>query len=636
MTHSQGGGYSTTYPVTFQSVPTGRKKSDLARTTPKSTRVRCERHCLLRVWVIGNGIKGSWLIGSRCRRRPKASSSPLLHSFPVSSVTMSAFVFGRSVWRPALRRAQASRRYFIENRLPNGIGGFGYPSLQRLRCLSTDAAAASSPAKDKDATPERKVPTGPPPPGPSSFESMKATFSGALSNSSYKVHLRETYGDVVKLWVFQNLYFVLDPDIYMQILRQEWSLPYGAAPGTWPFILYYQRRSPDAMPMMLLQGEAWKAPRQTLQTHMFSPKAADSYQPGISSVVDDASTYLKNNPVPKDLNQFLCDTSFEMLAQVLLDRRMGLLDNSSGPMERQFVSSAVDAFHALGQLVLKPAITNQTLLRLLPAWNKLERNMDKVWDIGMQWLEETEASLPEAALVTKLANQGKMDRQERLVNLVTILQAGVDTTSNSLAWALYGLAKHPAEQERLREELRHVLPPEGYKREILSELPYLKAFLREVQRVSPTAAGTMRRLPFDVEAGEYTVEKDSIIMWSAEPYNLDPTLLGGDPEEFIPERWIAADLVPKDADPKTPVKVEGFDVMAPAPILSHPLVATPFSVGPRMCVGARVAQNEIHSFVSKICHDFKLTLDPPEQNIRAVSKLVMTPEPAPRIKFEPV
>jgi cytochrome P450 len=545
---------------------------------------------------------------------------------------------------PVLREARVSRRSFVGN---------SNVHLENLKCArpqllafthtrshsseTTTTNAPATKAASEQGEPNNASLSGPSPPGPSSLDGIRAVFSGALRESSYKIQLRQEYGDVVQLWAFQPLVFIFDPDIYMQILRQEWSLPFGAAPGTWPLVKYYQNRSPDCMPMMLLQGEAWKAPRQTLQTHMFSPKAADSYQPGISSVVDDAAEYLRKNPYPRDLNEFLCNASFEMLAQVLLERRMGLLDDSSGQLERQFVSSAVDAFHALGELLMMPPLTNNTLLRCIPTWNKLESNMDKVWDIGMQWLEETEESLPEAALVTKLSNQGKMDRQERLVNLVTILQAGVDTTSNSLAWALYELAKRPAEQERLRQELRHVLPPgEGFKRELLSELPYLKAFLREVQRVSPTAAGTMRRLPFDVEAGDYVVEKGSILFWEAAPYNFDPELLGGDPDEFRPERWLAADRVPKDADPRVPVRVDGFDVMAPAPILSHPLVATPFSVGPRMCVGARVAQNEMHTFVSRICRDFKLTLDPPDQDVKAVSKLVFTPDPSPRIRFEPV
>jgi len=323
-----------------------------------------------------------------------------------------------------------------------------------------------------------------------------------------------------------------------------------------------------------------------------------------------------------------------MLAQILLDRRMGLLTGSSGPKEKQFVSSAVEAFHRLGDLVLKPPIPH-AILQFHPVWKSLESNMDQVWDLGMEMLEEAEKSVPEDALVTKLANEGKMEREERLVNLVTILQAGVDTTSNSLAWALYNLAKYPEKQDRLRQELRQVLDKGQYGKEHLPKLPYLKAFTREVHRITPTASGTIRKLPFAVDAGDYQIPQDSMILFSGEPYSLDETLLGADPNEFNPDRWLAADQVPKDSDPRKPVRVEGYDVMAPAPILSHPLLSTPFGVGPRMCVGARVAQNEINSVVSKLCHDFVLTLDG-DQDIQAVSKLVMTPEPAPRIRFDPV
>lgn len=356
-------------------------------------------------------------------------------------------------------------------------------SLHRFQSTETTAASPKTTASIQEESTTNETLIGPPPPGPSSLESIQALLSGKLSEASYKTRLREQYGDVVQLWAFQPFIFIFNPNIYMSILRKEWSLPYGAAPGTWPLVYYYQKRSPETMPMMLLQGQEWKAPRHALQTHMFSHKAADSYQSGISSVVDDAAEYLRQDSNPSDLNQFLCNASFEMLAQVLLDRRMGLLDDSSGEMERQFVSSAVQAFHDVGNLLMKPPISNKTLLQFIPAWNSLESNMDQVWDIGMHWLQETEESLPEAALVTRLAKEDKMDRQERLVNLVTILQAGVDTTSNSLAWALYELARRPEEQERVREELRRVLPPEGFRRELLSELPYLKAFLREVSNV---------------------------------------------------------------------------------------------------------------------------------------------------------
>ena len=145
-------------------------------------------------------------------------------------------------------------------------------------------------------------------PGPPKWTAVQAVvLNNALEKPSYKQQLRLEHGDVVRLWAFQDIFFVFNPDLFLQILRQEWSLPHGAAPETWPFQRYYGNRcTPETMPMMLRQGESWKEPRQTLQTHMFSPKAADSYQPGINRVVNDAAKNLQENPVPNDLNEFLC------------------------------------------------------------------------------------------------------------------------------------------------------------------------------------------------------------------------------------------------------------------------------------------------------------------------------------------
>lgn len=494
-------------------------------------------------------------------------------------------------------------------------------------CEPLPRARGTAPARAASAS----TLVGEPPPGPSLVGSIRALLRGSLQDSAYHRQVREQYGDVVRLWAGQNFILVFDPDLYMQVLQQEWALPHGAAPETWPLVTYYKQRSADCMPMMLLQGEAWREPRHKIQKQFFGYKAADDYQMGISAVVNDVSRHLRDNPVPSDLNQFLCDASFEMLAQVLLDRRMGLLDNSSTPMERRFISSSVTAFHAVGQLMLQPPMP-YALLRCSPTWRRFQASMDDVWDIGMALLEEAEATLPQEALLTKLFKEGGMGRQERLVNLVTLLQGGVDTTSNSLAWALYELARRPVEQQRLREELHRVLPPEGYQRALLPQLPYLKAFLREVHRLSPTASATLRRLPFDVKLGSYVAPKGSLLFWSGAPFSMDAGLLGGDAGAFAPERWLAAEGIPKGAEPRRPSLVGG--AAAPAPVLSHPLLATPFGVGPRMCVGARVAQNEIHTLISRVCHDFRLALDPPEQEVQSVAKLVNTPVPAPRIHFE--
>ena len=297
------------------------------------------------------------------------------------------------------------------------------------------------------------------------------------------------------------------------------------------------------------------------------------------------------NDCPTRLDKFAMDVSFEMLAMVLLDRRMGLLDedeitntnddndddaNTSSPSsysksnEDQFVESAVDAFHALGGLLKKPPVENLTLLRTFSSdWNNFEKNMNIVWDIGMNWLEEVERDGSPHAFVNKLQTQVDgddtliMERQEQLVNVVTFLQAGVDTTSNSLLWALNELAHRPRIQRRLRQELNESgLDSNGEdfdRTKHLPNLPYHKAFLREVHRYNPTAGGNMRRLPFDLtvpstnpngcdnrangDEEEYLIEKNSLIFFNQEVYSHDPQLLGGNPDEFLPARWLAAEHV---------------------------------------------------------------------------------------------
>ena len=87
--------------------------------------------------------------------------------------------------------------------------------------------------------------------------------------------------------------------------------------------------------------------------------------------------------------------------------------------------------------------------------------------------------------------------------------AGNETSSTALTWALYALAKHPASQDKLREELMDVaderpsmyVPPSyncrrnhcliGY-REDLAALPYLDAVIREVLRLWSPAPNTIR------------------------------------------------------------------------------------------------------------------------------------------------
>ncbi|PPQ66087.1 hypothetical protein CVT24_000201 [Panaeolus cyanescens] len=84
-----------------------------------------------------------------------------------------------------------------------------------------------------------------------------------------------------------------------------------------------------------------------------------------------------------------------------------------------------------------------------------------------------------------------LDEDELLSQIATIMFAGHDSTSNSLAWLLYDLACHPKDQERLREEIARVKSQSPNPQELtipeLKGMEFTNAVMRESLRLHPMA-----------------------------------------------------------------------------------------------------------------------------------------------------
>lgn len=191
-----------------------------------------------------------------------------------------------------------------------------------------------------------------------------------------------------------------------------------------------------------------------------------------------------------------------------------------------------------------------------------------------------------------------MDEEEVLSVIPTLLSGGYDNNASANAFALYGLARHPQTQLRLREELRH--PPPGCTDwqsdpKHLDRLPYLDAVCRETLRLYTSAHSIPRACNADdviplgglvqLRDGTWTdriaIKRGDDVVIPQKWMNVDPKLWGPDADVFKPERWIQ--------DPKYP----HYDGGLAAPIAamkhsgwSHLMT---FSIGPRNCIGYRMA-----------------------------------------------
>ncbi|KDR74361.1 hypothetical protein GALMADRAFT_250232 [Galerina marginata CBS 339.88] len=176
--------------------------------------------------------------------------------------------------------------------------------------------------------------------------------------------------------------------------------------------------------------------------------------------------------------------------------------------------------------------------------------------------------------------------------ILNILLAGRDTTTNSITFALYMLAEHPDVLQRLRQE---ILEKVGESRrptfEDMKDMKYLRAVINETLRLYPA-------VPFNVRTtsdkpvilpGKYGNRPYYIPAHSKAPYSVfmmhrRKDLWGPDAHEFDPDRFL--------------------DERLKKYITPNPFIFLPFNAGPRICLGQQFAYHETSFFLIRLLQQF--------------------------------
>jgi cytochrome P450 len=182
--------------------------------------------------------------------------------------------------------------------------------------------------------------------------------------------------------------------------------------------------------------------------------------------------------------------------------------------------------------------------------------------------------------------EGFSDKEVR-DQLMTLMFAGHDTSTSTLTFMMYELARHPEVIERLLEEQDRVLgegEPEIAKLE--REMPYLDKVLDEVLRLYPPAWIGPRRAMREFEWGGHTVPRGAYLNYCSWASHRIPEVFP-DPEAFIPERFS------KERKAALP---RGAYV--------------PFGGGQRICIGKRFGQTEVKVVATMLLRRLRLDLLP--------------------------
>lgn len=202
---------------------------------------------------------------------------------------------------------------------------------------------------------------------------------------------------------------------------------------------------------------------------------------------------------------------------------------------------------------------------------------------------------------------GMSDRQVQ-DEVITLMNAGFETTATSLSWLWIALGQNPDVMQQIESEIASVLGGELLSFEKLGQLSYTRRAFDESLRLYPPGLGMMRSVTEDSEFQGHWIFKGTQI------------LLGTYFTQRHPEFWRHPDRF----DP---------DHFLPEQIADRPKYAyIPFGAGPHVCIGKNLALIESMMILTAIVQRFKVEWVP-NQSISIDPRFTLRPRNGVKVRL---
>ncbi|CAG8544279.1 8375_t:CDS:10 [Paraglomus occultum] len=388
--------------------------------------------------------------------------------------------------------------------------------------------------------------------------------------------LHKKYGPIVKIG--DEFLSVGDKDAIKQILVTK-ELPKS------PLYLRFRAR-PDIPTLFTALDRSFHRQRRRLLSHAFGMKAISSFEPLMHSCVYDfvetidsqLLDFLRKNGMTLNLYKMLQYVTLDIIGETAFGGSFGLVKTGYHPLPDEVNRS-------LRYVTLKSVIPFYGYFAKDPLY--LKEFMDKLISERRNDVVPMRQDLLQLLLDAGSSEGQGLTDDQLITQVIEFMIAGSDTTGWSITIIIMLLLQNSEKKAALLEELdealegvpKDELPPH----EILKKLPYLNAVINEAMRLWPVAlaTGPTKRTVEDIILCGYVIPANTQISANIYALHHSADVWGDNVEEFVPERWLDPDNLPKDA-------------------------FYPFSAGSRNCIGSNFALQEMRLLVATLLHRYRL------------------------------
>ncbi len=354
--------------------------------------------------------------------------------------------------------------------------------------------------------------------------------------------------------------------------------------------------------LLISDGPIWRHRRRAM-----SPIVHISRMPKFAPIMVEAAVELRerfaqlDQPAEIDMLYEMAQLTAEIICRTLFGRELGRNYSQevvAGFTEYQRAVNAIGLHSVFGMTAALPLWFRPAVSRAVA---RIIGVLDRILDDYRAGHRQDGPSVIGQLFDARDEETGKtLDRVAIRDEAAVLFLAGHETTANTLAWVWYLLSQTPEVEARLHEEVDAVLGTRPATLQDVSKLVYTRAILEETLRLYPPIPLLVREALSAETFRDTVIPKGSTIMvvpWLLHRHKL----LWEKPDHFMPERFLPGYHRP-------PLK----------------FAYVPFSIGPRVCLGAQFGLTEAVLCIATLAQAFEFRMRPGHR-VQPVCRMTLRP-----------